>query len=435
MRTLSLALALFVLGIAAASAADLDQMEAVPSGWTGPQFAPSFDFPASAPPAEVLPWQAIDFRSEPARYLQAVLAYVLEGQSLASWRVQDNPVRRWYHMPWMGPGGSGREFINGLTRERDARIGSLGEGQKVCRQNWAVGFYNPAGGHALGRIWGPVRDGSGPPNLSALPFPAGTVVAKLLVTEANPDEVPLLAGGPIFQVNIHEKTVEGPNCAPATTGSPPVPAGRKPATLTLLQLDVAIRDPRLDNTTGWIFGTFVYDGRMPGSDPWKKIAPVGLMWGNDPGLSDSDAEAGKRPTESIVLSMFGFPRPGGFGRGHRMNGPVDNPVSACMSCHMTSQWPNPASLTPPGGANWDTVKCWFRNLSPSTPFGFAPSPNRECGAMPSGVVSLDYSLQLAVALRNWTALQQPMLMGLTTPAAPDAVPFLVDGIESLPIHR
>src|SRR3954451_12490106 len=85
--------------------------------------------------------------------MEAVLAYVLEGQDTATWRVQDNPIRPWFHAPWMGPGGSGREFISGMTRERNSRPGELGPGQAKCRQNWAVSFYNPAGGYTLGRVW------------------------------------------------------------------------------------------------------------------------------------------------------------------------------------------------------------------------------------------------------------------------------------------
>jgi hypothetical protein len=44
---------------------------------------------------------------------------------------------------------------------------------------------------------------------------------------------------------------------------PPTPAHRNttPSTVRLLQVDVATRDNREGAYTGWIFGTFVYDGR------------------------------------------------------------------------------------------------------------------------------------------------------------------------------
>src|SRR6185503_12103148 len=133
------------------------------------------------------PWEAISYRHEPKRYLAAVLAYVLEGQDRNDWRLQSNKVRRWYHMPWMGPGPTGREFIHGLTRERDFTPGELGASQTRCRQNWAIAFYNLAGGYVLGRIWRDARRGRAP-DLVHLPFEGGTVVAKLVFTEATADD-------------------------------------------------------------------------------------------------------------------------------------------------------------------------------------------------------------------------------------------------------
>ena len=45
--------------------------------------------------------------------------------------------------------------------------------------------------------------------------------------------------------------------------------------------------------------SFIYDGRKPGDDPWAKLEPLGLMWGNDPFLSDADAATGAKPIESM----------------------------------------------------------------------------------------------------------------------------------------
>lgn len=415
-----------------AAAAPLDRMEPVPASWTGKVFSPSYAFPTAMPPAEPRPWEAIDFRASAADYMATILSYLLEGQDRTTWDVAVNPVRKWYHGPWMGPGGNGREFINGLTRERNSRPGELGGLHTACRQNWAVGFYNDVGGFTLGRVWSRVVAGTGKPDLTGLPFPVGTVVAKLLYTEASAAEVPLLVGAPEVQGHINVRAdPSDPNC-PANTEP------RAPATLRLLQLDVAVRDARATET-GWVFGTFVYDGRLSGGDTWAKLKPVGLMWGNDPALSDADAAQGKKPMESVVLSDFGLGR--AFGRSGRMNGPVDNPISACLSCHMTAQWPNPAAVTPPTGGAWDRAGCWFRNLGPTTPFGAAPSNTVACGSLPSPVpVSLDFSLQLAVGLRNYAREEQPFattfsLDELKATRAGDKSIFRVDGTESLPIDR
>lgn len=430
---MSLRVLLFMLAFAfPAIAAPLDRMEPVPANWNGKVFIPSYSFPTAMPAVEPRPWEGVDFRADATAYMDAILAYVLEGQDRSTWDVAANPVRQWFHAPWMGPGGNGREFINGLTRERNSRAGELGPLQTACRQNWAVGFYNPLGGFTFGRVWGPVAAGTGKPDLSALPFPMGTVVAKVLYTEATDTEVPLLAGAPEVAANINVRADPAARACPDNTGR------REPGTLRLLQLDVAVRDARA-GITGWVFGTFVYDGRLAGADPWAKLRPVGLMWGNDPDLSDAEAAQGRKPTESIVLSDFGLQR--AFGRGGRMNGPVDNPVSACLSCHMTAQWPNPAAVTAPTGASWDRAGCWFRNLGPSTPFGAAPSNTVACGSLPSPApTALDFSLQLAVGLRNYAREPQPLglefsVEELRTVRAADKAIFRVDGIESLPIDR
>lgn len=446
MRVFLSAMLAIVWSVAPVQAQNLDRMERPPAGWTGKVFEPSYSFPQTEPPVSAKPWDLIDFRSDAAGYMRAVLAHVLEGQDRSTWRVQDNAVRKWYHAPWMGPGGNGREFINGLTRERSSRAGELGPGQSSCRQNWAVSFYNPEGGYALGRVWRPVVAGSGDPDLSTLPFHPGTVVAKLLFTEADETEVPILAGAPSVQANIHEdKNPADDQCPSATIGTPPAPAPRVVATLRLLQVDVAVREPRADPTTGWVFGTFVYNGAKPGADPWTKLDPVGLMWGNDPQLTDEDAASGKKPAQGVVLSDFGFDRH--FGRGGRMNGPVDNPVSSCLSCHSTAQWPTPANMTPRGGTGWAIVGCWFRNLGPSAPFGNEPEPGKPCGSDAAKVTSLDFSLQLAVGRRNWeinkasgmfSATMQGKNLSATVPTSTfvfDELTLDVGGVRSLPVHR
>lgn len=57
----------------------LDRRIAPPAGYSGPLFELSYDFPATASP-EPRPWEAIDFRTQPAAYMNTLLAYVLEGQ-------------------------------------------------------------------------------------------------------------------------------------------------------------------------------------------------------------------------------------------------------------------------------------------------------------------------------------------------------------------
>jgi hypothetical protein len=382
-----------LIALAAASGADahrLDRMEKPPAGWRGPVFAPSFNFPKKAA-REIHPWTAISFRKEPKRYLQALLSYALEGQDRAHWRLRSNKVRRWYHVPWLGPGANGREFIHGLTRARDFAPGELGPAQTACRQNWALAFYNDIGGTTLRGIWG---RGERDPDLGAFPFPEGTVAIKLVFTEATSTDDTKLEGAPTLDANIHAAAAPG-LCAPAITASGK-PAPRTPGALRLIQIDLAVREDRASYKTGWVFGSYRYDGTMPGPDPWAKLAPLGLMWGNDPQLTDDAAAAGAAPRQSIV-----FATGRGFGRGGRMNGLVDERGSACSSCHMAAQWPTVAPMTAP--AAWPEAKCWFRNLDARYTFGFPPGVKGGC-ADPTAleqVRALDFSLQLAIALRNW----------------------------------
>lgn len=382
----------------------------IPEGWGEEIFDPNYNFPTVKPGLDATPWTGIDFRTEPERYLQAVLDYIFEGMDTNSWDGASNTVRQWYHAPWMHEGKNGREFIHGLTRERSSRKGELGTGQTKCYQNWAVSLTNPMGGYTYGRVWG---DSSRPPDPRNASFDIGTVFAKLLFTQAPAEEVPLLAGAPTWKANVHNPEVVGDNC--------PGNEMRLPQVLRLLQFDVAVRHDVSEAPTGWVYGTFIYDGRTANANPWKNLKPAGLMWGNDPDLSDAEAADGVMPTESLVLSDFGLGR--SFGRGGRMNGPVDNPDSACLSCHMTAQYVSIAEMVPYRTDPQTTVDCWFRNLAVDEPFGREPRSGFDCGDQPArATVSTGTSLQLALGLRAYAIAKEvelPTMPGeISIPADP-----------------
>lgn len=384
---------LFLAGSANASA--LDRIERPHASWRGTVFEPNFRFPARARPG-TRPWEALSFRKEPKRYLRILLDYALQGQDRVHWQLRANRVRGWYHVPWLGPGPNGREFIHGLTRARDFAPGELGPRQTSCRQNWALAFYNEAGGAVLGRVWRHVAKEHGGPELGALPFPVGTVAVKLVFTEATPDDDARLDGAPAIASNIHLDTAPSDTECASALDSGGKPAARRPKTVRLIQFDIAVREDRASYKTAWVFGSFVYDGTLPGADPWTKLVPLGLMWGNDPQLSDAAAGQGAKPRQSIVVGGHQF------GRGGRMNGLVDEHSSSCSSCHMAAQWPSVARMAAP--AQWEDGKCWFRNLDARYPFGFEPGSKQGCSnAIALGKTqSLDFSLQLAIGLRNWS---------------------------------
>lgn len=355
--------------------------DAVPSGWTGPVFKLSQDYPTTKPAAGTLPWKSIDFKTKPAEYLNAVLQYCYEGNIEVDWVGQNNTVRKWYHAPWLHADRTkGREFIHGMTRERTTPARRLHPNQTAGFGAYAVGLYNPLGGYTIGRVW---KDHDNPDASKAI-FPEGAVACKLLFTRATVAQVPYLTGAFEWQAN-----------AGASFSSIP----RSPQTVRLLQIDVAVKDNRAASTSGWVFGTFNYNGNAPGARPWDKMIPVGLMWGNDPTLTPAQYRANKRPTQSLIIGPNVMTNQAtdwkGVGWLERLNGPIDNPTSACLSCHMTAEWPRPNStamfvstlpfseVTSTDPLDPTTVSHkmrWFRNIK-RQPFD-------------AGNLSLDYSLQL-----------------------------------------
>jgi|SRR5581483_7244918 len=202
-------------------------------------------------------------------------------------------------------------------------------------------------------------------------MPNGTVAAKLLFTTAPVSEVPYLQGAPTWNSFVY---------AGLNDPAPRPNSARAIVQLRLLQIDVAVKDPRVSETTGWVFGTFAYGGGPDGKAGagWTNVAPVGLMWGNDPEYS------GAGPLKQTLLNpTVHMPHVGYQGR---LNGPVDNPTSSCLSCHATAE--TPAGTMVPG--NGVDPAPWFRNIPAGTPFD-------------TGRQSLDYSLQLSVGISNFQA--------------------------------
>lgn len=354
--------------------------EKAPDGYTGPLFELSQDYPDKVPAAEELPWAKYDFKTQMPEYMAAVLDYIFEGNTEVNFAGQKNEVRKWYHAPWLHYGTSGREPINGLTMERNSRPGELSYSQTKQYQNWGIGMYNPAGGYTLGQVWKDPEN----PNVTNVRFPEGSVSFKLLFTDAPTSEVKHLEGAPEVEANIYTESA-----SPMPEGMPKV---RK--NLRLVQIDVAVKDKRAEET-GWVLGTFVYNNKVKHEDPWRRVQPVGLAWGNDPDVTRLQTYLGKQLKEQVLNPSPDLP-PQHLGWGGRLNGPVDNPVSSCMSCHSKAQWPLKEVL-PPKSVEYDSKEfmSWFTNVKGGEPY--TPGHN-----------SLDYSLQLAEGIKKfheWKAKQ------------------------------
>ncbi len=384
-----------------------------PPGWPGHVFKLSQAYPASAPPPVNPPWSGIDPKHDPNKYAYAVLSYFYEGNIHGGGTIENdfdpalNKVRRWYNAPFQDLGLFGREYIHGLTEERNSAPGELTPQQTSVWTNYAVGYYNAPGATVIHGVWNPWRAkaGSQPDIDAAATVPEGTVAAKLLFTTASTGpngEVPFIADAPAWNAYVYQNVHGYPSSAPGAKNPRIV---RK---VRLLQIDFAVKD-KSAGKPGWFFGTFVYGGGPGYTGPklgtgWRDVAPVGLMWGNDPGYvppspqpSSSPAPSGLKETwlnPSVHMLHYGYQ--------NRLNGPVDNPVSSCMSCHSTGEigkknplapgsgmippipMPSPSPLPP----NND-VEYWFRNIGPSEPF------NKP------GFVSTGYSLQVMDGIRNY----------------------------------
>jgi hypothetical protein len=339
--------------------------------WSRYKFKLSQSYPSVPPAASSRPWLAYDFAQDPDGYILALRNYLYEGfihgaDPDADFRPEMNFARRWYHVPWMHGGPRGRESIHGLTRERDADPQRLAPTQTTALQDWGIGFYNDVGGYTVGRVW---RDHDHP-DPTAARFGEGTVVFKMLFSTADvATSVPWLATAPAWTANVYT----------SLTGSK-----KALSKVHLVQLDVAVKDQR--SPRGWVYATLVYDANAP-SHPtfgaYGRMVPAGLAWGNDPTV----ALGGILSETRIAQSIPAYAR-ATLGYGGRLNGPADNPVSACVSCHSTAEFPSTAAMTPVWNAGPVARMKWFRNLPPGEPFE-------------QGNQALDTSLQLQISLESF----------------------------------
>jgi hypothetical protein len=411
-----------------------------PPGWPGPVFELSDDYPAQNPgtcPPSVCTWLAnkdVNFNvpiSAPppawsevwATYMQQLLDYIKEGQdpmlsNKAGWEVKVGDETRWFHVPWMAYDPSrGREFVHGLTNERTSSIQDfigpeadvvkgrstlpLAAGQDTSAgfETWAFGVYNPWGAWAIGQSW--PADGRGRTTTygadtipAGLPFPQGTLVAKLLFSTADASDVPYLEGSPSWQADRHLLEKDIWKCE------------RAPQPVQLVQLDVAVTDSR--SPTGWVFGTFAYDGNMkvngetPAS-PWDRLAPVGVQWGSDPWTFPAVPQADSIPAHESVLNRdIGIYQH--FGCNGRLAGPVDNKLSSCFSCHGGGYAPptGVAALpnTTPPIFGFEGI-CTNYSAANSFYFNNAPFPMAYSGGNFPNLMPMDTSLQMQVAFLQY----------------------------------
>ena len=378
-----------------------------------PLFRLKADFPEKKP--DKMPgFLDIDFKKEPLKYIEAVRDYAFEG-NLPDWDPFKNKTRDWYHIPWLHPTttgpnayppNGGTEGFHGLIKEAPVGPYQLGPDLKGVDGDYsvyAITLVNDMAGYAMGRMW---KDPENPdPKVldKRYPdggFPEGTVFAKLLFTDApkGTDKVAYLENPLQWTAYITE------NFWKSST--------RTVSKVNLLQMDISVRDPRADRSadnpqgTGWVFGTFCYNGQLNKENKFMNLVPVGLMWGNDPENKINTTNpfppvktvVNKELKETVIFESEDLP-PQHLGWNGRLNGPADLNTVSCMSCHNAAQYPQVTALvppssvpdggpTPPAQGGSDEWMEWFQNL--------------ECGtSMNDQVYSTDFSFQVAIALQNF----------------------------------
>src|SRR5438270_2404945 len=207
-----------------------------PSQYSGPVFKLSQNYPTAVPRVPLPDFFKTDFKKDWHAYMLQVRNYCFEGNTGVDWRVEQNTVRDWYHMPWQHYGPFGREGIHGLTKEAPIAAQQLAIAQTYATGvTWAVGFFNERGGYTIGQVW---KDHDNP-NLKVTTrdrnghggFLVGTVICKLLLISIPSDivqqQVPSLVNPIQWQAYI----------TPTFSSS-----DRAIQTVTLIQMDIAVRD-------------------------------------------------------------------------------------------------------------------------------------------------------------------------------------------------
>jgi hypothetical protein len=129
------------------------------------------------------------------------------------------------------------------------------------------------------------------------------------------------------------------------------------------------------------------------------------MWGNDPELTPQAHQQGARIKESWINPDLRTPNH--LGWLGRLNGPVDNPASACTSCHGTAQVPVRSPMIP-RQTDPDIMR-WFRNI-------------RAGDSFDQRAISTDYSLQISMGIQNFMLWKQSQGGFVAPPPAAGASP-------------
>lgn len=363
------------------------------------------DYPKTMPGNDQIPdffKIPFDDKTKWMDWIMAVRDYCFDGMIDVDFVAQKNKKRDWYHMPWLHWGALASEGFHGLCKEAQINPYQLTPNQTKGGQTYALGYYNNFAGHVLHKMWGdpkvsPDAYATQGPNGG---FPHGTVIFKLLFTDLDETQVDFLQNPFVWTAYLTPTWAESEQ--------------RIVTKAHLIQMDLMVRDTAADKYgTGWIFGTFCYNGKNNKysnmAERVKNLVPVGIQFGNDP--QDTSNWINPYPVTKTMISStlkqtFINPSadlpPQHLGWGGRLDGPVDLNTSSCMSCHATGEFPQIASLVPKQAFIGDTLPNGIIThlTQTNSPAWKQYYQNVRCATAvdPKHATSTDFSLQVSLAL-------------------------------------
>jgi hypothetical protein len=395
-------------------------MPALPAGYPLPR------------PADQRPWQSaatgpvnVNDPANLSKLLDALKAYVAP---IFNPYIADptNDAKRpdksgWRMMPWLGDvdcdvgWDSGRDSSVGTSTGQLIPAGTL-PGQRTepgsgDLQNHSITWYDPWGAFALSAVFGAPTPGVGDPTREQMSDGSVLVKIAVLTPYADGTDWPTVEQAPMWPVYRPPVGVSTDYC------KNPDPASFELLETHLIQFDIILKSSYYAPKSEWLFATWLFDPNAKGDQPLDRFTVLGAMWGNDPGIAQTDLCTPVSPLQENWINPatpeYGYQQ---LGWGCRLAGPIDIArrsavfsdgstcatarVSSCLSCHGSSEfatrpgaaaatlYPLTKSYSPflvpdPGSAQWNN---WFQTRGPTQPQG------DQQGANQSDYIAFDYDM-------------------------------------------
>lgn len=402
-----------------------------------PALPPGYPMPR---PMDQRPWQSGDAAVGPldvkkpeniAKLMAALKAYVAP---VFNPYIADptNDAKRpdkagWRMMPWLGDvdcdvdWNSGRDAAVGTSTGQLIPAGTL-PGQRTdaatgTLQNHSITWYDPWGAYALAAVFGAPSPGAGDPTKQQMVD--GAVLVKMAVLTPYADgtywlTVETAPQWPVYRPPVGANTNYCQNNDPATF---------KLLSTRLIQFDIILKSSYFAPKSEWVFATWLFDPSAKGDQPLDKFTLLGAMWGNDPGIAQTDMCTPVSPLQENWISPgtpdYGYQQ---LGWGCRLAGPIDIArrsavfsdgsscntarVSSCLSCHGSSEFSmapgleaatlyplqkgySPFLVADPGSPQWNN---WFQSRSPRDPQGDQQGNNK------GEFIAFDYDMVFITSL-------------------------------------